>query len=148
VDRYAEISPEDEITVYTFNLIHSLSHCLLSAASLISGFERVGMAEYLFPGELAFVIYSNKTVFTIGGFHTLFERYLDDLLRKSIEDPEMKMCVYDPVCLSRGGSCHGCMHLPEISCSYFNRQLGRVFIYGGEVQGKRIRGFWEGLGGI
>ncbi len=148
IDRYAELDPNiDRVTYYTFNLLHSLSHCMIGAASLISGFEKMGMAEYVFPGELAFVIYSNKTVFTIGGFHTLFERYLDELMGKCVDDPEMKLCVYDPVCISKGGSCHGCMHLPEISCSFFNRQLGRVFLYGGSSNNEAVVGFWDDMGG-
>ncbi|MBM7854316.1 hypothetical protein JOC37_000689 [Desulfohalotomaculum tongense] len=146
IDRYAMLNEEDEVTYYVFNLLHSLSHCFIGAASLISGFEKMGMAEYIFPRELSFVIYSNKTVFTIGGFHTLFEQSLAELMEKCL-DPELRLCVYDPVCISKGGSCHGCMHLPEITCSYFNRQLGRVFLYGGELNGRKIKGFWENLKG-
>jgi hypothetical protein len=140
--RFERLTIDDGATYYVFNLLHSLSHVLISASARLSGFEAIGISEYIFPRELSFIIYSNKTDFTIGGFHTLFEQYLPELFTSAVTNPEFRTCVYDPVCRDNGGACHACLFLPEVSCRYFNRNLSRVFLFGGAVNGREIVGFF------
>lgn len=148
VDRFSQVDPEDFKTFLVMSLIHTLSHVFIKAAARITGFDRGGMAEYLFPEAVSFIIYSNRTDFSIGGMHTLFEQQLKQLFLLSVQDSESRSCVYDPLCRSSGASCHACLHLPETSCSHFNRNLTRTALYGGTFHGRTIRGFWQVAGSL
>jgi len=134
-----EESEEKSVSVYVYNLIHSMSHEIMRGMAGISGYELIGLSEYLFPAALSFVIYSNKTDFSIGGMHTLFETQLDMLYQKILSS-ELRVCMYDPLCNEKDGACHACLYLPEIACSSFNKNLSRHFLYGGNG----VKGFWEG----
>lgn len=96
------------------------------------------MAEYVLPSALTFAIYSSHRFgATIGAFTALYEQSLVEWLDQVLSG---RRCVYDPVCANHGGDCHACTHVGEISCQYFNLNLGRVFLFGewdpelGEVQ--------------
>ncbi len=141
VSPYGNINQNDLITEYVYSLIHSMSHIFMKGISGISGFELVGLSEYLFPQQLAFVIYSNKTDFSIGGMHTLFETQLDQLRTRVLND--YRTCMHDPLCTQQGGACHACMHLPEIACNIFNRKLSRKYLY--QQIDQKIDGFWKGI---
>lgn len=138
VGSFQEIK-DNSVTKYIHHLIHTLSHVMMKGIAGISGFELVGLSEYLFPNALSFVVFSNRTDFSIGGMHTLFETQLDTLLNK-VTSPEIKTCMYDPLCKDKDGSCHACLYLPEISCAIFNRHLSRHYVFGGNG----IKGYWEG----
>lgn len=146
IDRFSQIDPKDTATFLVMSLIHTLSHVMIKAASRITGFDRGSMAEYLFPETVSFVIYSNRTDFSIGGMHTLFEQQLKELFVLSVQDSESRSCVYDPLCHASGANCHACLFLPETTCSHFNRNLTRIVLYGGTYKGRPIRGFWEKAG--
>lgn len=123
-----------EYMVYT--LVHTMAHIAMKAISGISGFEIQGLSEYLFPEELAFVIYSNKTDFIIGGMHTIFEEQAE-LYRDRMISRDLAICMHDPLCSEENnGACHACVFLPEISCSVFNKNLSRNVLFG-------TKGFWE-----
>jgi hypothetical protein len=55
--------------------------------------------------------------------HTMVEQQLDNLFGQA--ETHGNECVYDPVCSQRGGACLSCLHVSEISCSYFNQVLSR-----------------------
>lgn len=129
----------DPVTRAVFGLVHSMAHIFARVAAILAGFERGGIAEYLFPAIPAFALFSNRTDFSIGGIWTLFETHLPELFARAI-DLETRTCVYDPVCLEHGGACHACMHLPETSCAHLNRCLSRQFLFGEPGR----PGYWEG----
>jgi hypothetical protein len=143
VDPYEGVAPEAEITHAVFGLVHSFSHLVLRQAVVLSGFDRSSLSEYLFPRALSFVLYSNnRSSFNIGGLHTLFEQSLHEHLANLREKGEA--CVYDPVCMAEGGSCHACLHVSEVSCEYFNRNLGRKYLFGRiEDDGNEYIGYWD-----
>ena len=134
---------EGEVTAHIFQLLHTLSHILLKQASTISGFDRTNLSEFLFPRALSLVIYANnREEFNIGGMNTMVEQQLDNLLGQA--ESRGNDCVYDPVCSHRGGACLSCLHVSEISCSYFNQILGRDYLYGSRPNTEReIFGYWE-----
>ncbi len=136
-------SVEDKVTTFVFKLVHTLSHILLKQASTISGFDRTNLSEFLFPRALSVVIYANnREEFNIGGMHTMVEQQLDNLLGQA--STHGNECVYDPVCSQRGGACLSCLHVSEISCSYFNQVLSRDYLYGSRPNTERnIRGYWS-----
>ncbi|WP_254832861.1 hypothetical protein [Haloglomus salinum] len=149
VDRYGrfETSTDDdvegEVTAYIFQLLHTLSHILLKQASTISGFDRTNLSEFLFPRGLSVVIYANnREEFNIGGMNTMVEQQLDNLLGQA--EAHGNDCLMDPVCSQRGGACLSCLHVSEISCSYFNQVLARDYLYGSRPNTDRdIYGYWE-----
>lgn len=112
-----------------FGLLHSLSHFCIKQASLLCGLDVTSLGEYLLPSALTFAISSNhRAGATIGALTALFEQVLAEwfgLIKNG------SSCVYDPVCYEQTGSCHACTHLAEISCSCFNLNLSRAFLFGG-----------------
>lgn len=149
VDEYGRFNTDTEDTVagdileYTFKLLHTTSHILLKQASTISGFDRTNLSEFLLPRSLSIVIYANnRDEFNMGGMNTMVEQQLDTLLAQA--ETVGNDCVYDPVCSQRGGSCLSCLHVSEISCSYFNQVLSRDYLFGSRQSSPHdITGYWE-----
>ena len=144
IDPFQEIPEDEPITRAVYGLVHSFSHLVLRQAVIQSGFDRTSLSEYLFPRALSFVLYSNnRAKFTIGGLYTLFEQTLHEHLRAVMDKSEA--CVYDPVCMEEAGACHACMHVSEISCEHFNRNLSRKYLFGRiEADGSEFIGYWDG----
>jgi hypothetical protein len=112
-----------------FGLLHTLSHICVRRAALLCGLDRTSLNEYVLPRALSFAVYSSHRFgATIGALTALFEQSLAEWLTQVVDS---RYCVYDPVCADQGGSCHACMHLAEISCQFFNLNLGRSFLFGG-----------------
>ncbi len=112
-----------------FGLLHTVCHLYVKNAALLCGMERNSLAEYVLPRALTSAIYCNhRSGATIGALTALYEQSLVEWL-DAVRDAYR--CVYDPVCKRREGSCHACTHLAETSCSYFNFNLGRAFLFGG-----------------
>ena len=110
-------------------LVHSYAHRAIRRLAAFAGIERDGLAEYLVPHHLAFVVYAaSRGDFVLGGLQAVFEtslhRFLDDLV-----DGESR-CALDPGCRSGGGACMACLHLGEPSCRWFNRFLDRSELFG------------------
>ena len=134
---------EGEVTRHVFQLLHTFSHIMLKQASTISGFDRTNLSEYLFPRALSVVIYANnREEFNIGGMTTMVEQQLDNLLGQA--ETHGNDCMMDPVCSQRGGDCLSCLHVSEISCSYFNQVLSRDYLYGSRANtGRNVHGYWR-----
>jgi hypothetical protein len=116
-------------TRLVFGLLHSLSHLALRRAGLLCGLEGPSLSEYVLPRTLTCALYCNHRFgATIGALSALFEQSLAEWLA---EIRSSRRCVYDPVCINNGGSCHACSHLPETSCRFFNVNLSRSFLFGG-----------------
>jgi len=126
-----------------FLLLHTLSHMCVRQASLLSGLERTSLSEYLLPQSMEFLVYcSHRRGATIGALTALFEQCLPEWLQAVRQS---RRCVYDPVCLSRSGNCHACTHLAETSCRFFNLNLSRSILFGGEdsMLGRITTGFFD-----
>jgi hypothetical protein len=124
-----------------FGLLHTLSHLCIRKASLLCGLDITSLGEYLLPSALTFAISSNhRSGATIGALTALFEQVPYEWL-SAVKDSSN--CVYDPVCYEQTGNCHACTHLAETSCSNFNLNLGRAFLFGGyDVHLGEIKGFF------
>jgi hypothetical protein len=129
-----------------FGLLHTLSHLAVRRAALLCGLEGTSLSEYVLPRTLTCALYCNHRFgATIGALSALFEQSLAEWLG---EIRSSRRCVYDPVCIDRGGTCHACTHLAETSCRFFNLNLGRPFLFGGRdvVVGDIDVGFLDPLG--
>lgn len=112
-----------------FGLLHTVCHLFVKNAAVLCGMERNSLAEYVLPRALTSAVYCNhRSGATIGALTALYDQSLAEWL-DAVRDSFR--CVYDPVCKRREGSCHACTHLAETSCSYFNLNLGRAFLFGG-----------------
>jgi hypothetical protein len=138
----------NEVTRAVHRLLHTMSHLLMQRASVHSGIEETSFAEYLFTGGLATAIYSNNTQnYTAGGLFTLIDRNLDDWLLSTLNQGER--CMYDSTCAEiRGGACHACLHISEIGCQHFNKNLSRIDLYGERIAKEAPTGFWKLTGGL
>lgn len=129
-----------------FGLLHTLSHLAIKRAALLCGLEMTSLSEYVLPGTLSCALYCNHRFgATIGALSALFEQSLAEWLAELRSN---RRCVYDPVCIGGGGSCHACTHLAETSCRFFNLNLGRSFLFGGHdpVVGEIQIGFFDFVG--
>lgn len=111
------------------DLVHSYAHRTIRRLASFAGIEREGLAEYLLPHHLCFVVYAaSRGDFVLGGLQAVFEtslhRFLADLVRGE------SRCALDPGCRSGSGACMACMHLGEPSCRWFNRFLDRRSLFG------------------
>lgn len=110
-------------------LLHSYAHRAIRRLAAFAGIERDGLAEYLVPHHLSFVVYaSSRGDFVLGGLQAVFEtslhRFLADLVTGEWR------CALDPGCRSGSGACMACLHLGEPSCRWFNRFLDRSTLFG------------------
>jgi hypothetical protein len=110
-------------------LLHSYAHRTVRRLAAFAGIERDGLAEYLLPHHLCFVVYAaSRSDFVLGGLQAVFEtslnRFLEDFLTAE------SRCALDPGCRSGGGACMACLHLGEPSCRWFNRFLDRSCLFG------------------
>ncbi len=126
-----------------FGLLHTISHALKSTAHQYVGIDQDSLAEYLFPGHIAGLLYASSHVkFTLGGIDAVFRSNLEQWLG-TLRD-FVNICSFDPVCSQTGGACLACLYT-KFGCNYFNRSLSRAFLFGGYVKGldKDIVGYWS-----
>jgi hypothetical protein len=110
-------------------LVHSYAHRAIRRLAAFAGIERDGLAEYLIPHHLGFVIYAaSRGDFVLGGLQAVFETSLHRFLADLVEGESR--CALDPGCRSGGGACMACLHLGEPSCRWFNRFLDRSELFG------------------
>jgi hypothetical protein len=110
-------------------LVHSYAHRAIRRLASFAGIERDGLAEYLVPHHLSFVVYAaSRGDFVLGGLQSVFESSLHRFLEDLVEGESR--CALDPGCRSGGGACMGCLHLGEPSCRWFNRFLDRSELFG------------------
>jgi len=78
---------------------------------------------------LAYIVYAaSRGDFVLGGLQAVFETRLHEVL-DDIVNGESR-CPLDPGCRSGGGACMACLHLGEMSCRRFNRDLDRRVLFG------------------
>jgi len=117
-----------------------MSHQVIRALAVDSGYSETGLSEYLFPYELSFAVHPNGgSEFTIGGFRTVLEQNLDEVVTRAVENAT---CIYDPNCMvANRGADHGCLQLPETACQSWNRFISRWDLFG-SPDGTWI-GYWD-----
>jgi hypothetical protein len=112
-------------------LLHSYAHRTIRRLASFSGIERDGLAEYLIPHHLCFVVYAaSRGDFVLGGLQAVYETSLHRFLADLVEGESR--CALDPGCRSGGGACMACLHLGEPSCRWFNRFLDRSELFGAQ----------------
>lgn len=140
-----EESDNMQITKYVFDLLHSMSHAFMKTAGELSGLAVNSLTEIIFVETASIFIYAQTSQgIPLGALSGMAESKYIYYLKRTYEDN--RNCIFDPICTERDDSaCNACLHLPETSCSHFNQELGRKFLYTLEKtdEEKPIVGFWE-----
>ncbi len=122
-------APENRISRAVLGLTHSFAHRAMKALATRCGLNVDSLAEFLFPSNVAFMIYANtRSQFVLGGLEHVFRFDLTDALSEL--DAESR-CVFDPPCRHAfGGACAACLYVSEVACARFNTALDRNLLFG------------------
>jgi hypothetical protein len=110
--------------LYLYTLLHSYAHHFIKQVSSYSGLDIGSIGEYLFPADLAFVIYRNGTTMDLGNLSAMWRNSGTSLL-DALLDPRSLQCGTGSLCTSRGSACPDCQMIPEVTCLASNRLLSR-----------------------
>ena len=136
--------PADVSPTPRFIMLHTLSHLLIREFESSAGYPAASLQERIYcsssGGMAGILIYTAvpDIAGSLGGIVELanpakFIRLLDAAMRHA------EWCSLDPVCAEMEGqgpswlnraACHGCVLVPDTSCSYQNVFLDRIFIKG------------------
>lgn len=142
ISSFGNSQPSDLITDAVFSLLHSMAHAFIIEAGEISGLDKNSLAELIIIETSSIFIYSQSgqgiTLGALSGMANLgYVKFLKGVLRNS------KTCVFDPICMESETCCSACQLLPEVSCKYYNHNLGRKYLHTlSEKQQPRV-GFWN-----
>lgn len=112
------------VYLYLYTLLHSYAHLLMRHMSEYSGLDLGSLGEYIFPADLAFVVYRNGTTMDLGNLSAMWRNAGTPLLRAMLA-PKATQCGTGSLCTHRGGSCPDCTMVPETSCIAGNKLLSR-----------------------
>lgn len=119
--------PETEappVYYYVYTLLHSYSHLLMKHVSEYSGLDLSSLGEYIFPADLAFVVYRNGTTMDLGNLSAMW-RNVGTAMLTAMLGPKATQCGTGSLCTHRGGACPDCVMMPETSCVASNKLLSR-----------------------
>jgi hypothetical protein len=115
----------------------------------LSGLDLGSMGEYIFPLDLAFVVYRNGTTMDLGNLSSLWRNENNQFLERLLMSSTHR-CNSGRLCDTAGGACPDCIMIPETSCIAQNQLLSRAVLKGGPPpredsthKGKKIPGFLE-----
>lgn len=137
---YDEKSCEDDLNSFlidheeakneVFTLLHTISHMVIQQAALTTGLDVQSLSEDIFPLSLGIIIYSTSSI-NIGGIETTYHSDIEGWIEKAIKLAHN--CPQDPACMiDEIGACNACSYLPEFVCNFFNQNLDRSSIIGGD----------------
>ena len=127
MQRYLEGLPRTDtppVYLYAYTLLQTYAHLMMRTISEYSGLDLGSLGEYLFPADLAFVVYRNGTTMDLGNLSAMWRNsstsFLTALLR-----PRAVQCGTGTLCTRRGGACPDCLMVPETSCLTSNKLISR-----------------------
>lgn len=146
-----ELKEEQTHQVYpmVYTLLHSYAHLVMKQIAEQSGLDLSSLGEYLFPTDLAFVVYRNGTTMDLGNLSSLWRNIGPDFLAGLLND-RTTQCSSGSLCDERGGACPDCIMIPETSCLAGNNLASRAVLRGGpnpydhsRSRMPRIQGYFE-----
>ena len=149
--RYFSLLKEGDAATYryVYTLLHTYAHAVMKNVAELSGLDLGSMGEYLFPLDLAFVVYRNGTTMDLGNLSSLWRNENNRFLMRLL-DMSTHRCNSGRLCDMAGGACPDCIMIPETSCLAQNQLLSRATLKGGPPpredathKGQRIPGFLE-----
>jgi hypothetical protein len=114
---------------YSYTLLHTYAHVMMKQISEFSGLDVGSLGEYLFPTDLAFVVYRSGTTMDLGNLSALWRNSNTSFLRSMLRTKTLE-CGSGSLCVHRGGACPDCVMVPETSCLAGNNLLSRSVLRG------------------
>ena len=137
-------------TIYkmTYALLHSYAHYVMQGIQQFSGLDLGSMGEYLFPCDLAFVVYRSGMTLDLGDLSALWRNHHEAFLSYLRNFPSSLGCNLGNLCMTKGGACPDCIMIPEVICLTANKYLSRSTLIGRGrpdfiVGEQRIKGFLQ-----
>lgn len=136
IENYADFGPflepyksqnsdvERTICNLAYLLLHTMAHQFIVTISEYSGLEQSSFGEYLFPADLAFIVYRSGMTPDLGNLSSMWRNFNVTVLEQMLSMNKLQ-CSSGSLCDHRGGACPGCIMLPETTCIAANQLLSR-----------------------
>jgi hypothetical protein len=111
-----------------------MAHHFGQALVEYSGLEHGSLGEYLFPADLAFLVYRRGMTPDLGNLSAMWRNCGHAVLDHLLSDRALK-CDSGSLCDQRGGACPACIMAPEVACLAGNNLLSRSALRGGPPPG-------------
>jgi len=122
------------ISNYVYLLLHTMAHHFAHAVVEYSGLEHGSIGEYIFPADLAFLVYRRGMTPDLGNLSAMWRNYGLTVLERLLADRTLK-CDGGSLCDQRGGACPACIMAPDVACIAGNNLLSRAALAGGAPPG-------------
>ena len=129
-ERTAEDRTQRSLPSYVYLLLHTMAHHFAHAVVEYSGLEHGSIGEYLFPADLAFLVYRRGMTPDLGNLSAMWRNHGVSVLEQLLADRALK-CDGGSLCDQRGGACPACIMAPEVTCVAGNNLLSRASLNGG-----------------
>jgi hypothetical protein len=113
-----------------YGLLHSYSHHAMQGVAAYSGLDVGSLGEYVFPADLAFVVYRNGMTMDLGNLSALWRNNWLPFLEYLAGYTRTLGCNIGALCTRQGGACPDCLMIPDPSCVAANRYLSRSLLVG------------------
>lgn len=120
---------EPQLSLAVYSLLHTYAHHLIGAVSEYSGLSTGSLAEYIFPADLAFLIFRRGMTMDLGNMTAMLRNNAPAFLNY-LSDTRNLVCGSGSLCLNRGGACPDCLMIPEVNCVTQNQLLSRSLLIG------------------
>ncbi|MEM7097955.1 MAG: hypothetical protein AAF541_06800 [Pseudomonadota bacterium] len=127
-----------------YGLLHTYAHHVINAVSEFSGLSTGSLGEYLFPSDLAFLVFRRGMTMDLGNLTAMLRNNAPAFLNYLV-DPRSLECGSGSLCINRGGACPDCLMIPEVNCLTQNKLLSRSLLIG--KGSPRLHGFDESVNG-
>lgn len=127
MERYLEGLPRSDnpqTYLYAYTLLQSYAHLMMRYISEYSGLDLGSLGEYIFPTDLAFIVYRNGTTMDLGNLSAMWRNSSTSFLT-ALSRPRAVQCGTGTLCTRRGGACPDCIMVPETSCIAGNKLVSR-----------------------
>jgi hypothetical protein len=133
-ERTAESRTPRSLPSYIYLLLHTMAHHFAHAVVEYSGLEHGSIGEYLFPADLAFLVYRRGMTPDLGNLSAMWRNHGPAVLDQLLWDRSLK-CDGGSLCDQRGGACPACIMAPDVACAAGNNLLSRAALNGGVPPG-------------
>jgi hypothetical protein len=122
------------ISNFAYLLLHTMAHHFAHAVVEYSGLEHGSIGEYVFPSDLAFLVYRKGMTPDLGNLSAMWRNQALVIFERLLSDRALK-CDSGTLCDQRGGACPACIMAPEVACIAGNNLLSRAALNGGMPPG-------------
>jgi hypothetical protein len=133
-ERTADARTPRSLPSYVYLLLHTMAHNFAHAVVEYSGLEHGSIGEYVFPADLAFLVYRRGMTPDLGNLSAMWRNQGLAVLEQLLSDRALK-CDGGSLCDQRGGACPACIMAPEVTCIAGNNLLCRAALNGGVPPG-------------